>query len=70
MPGHGVNPIFFNEKNKDWTSRTLATLLPRAPPTPITSHFRLTPYSPQSVSPLTRSWSLDIYFNSVDWKKY
>ena len=24
MSGHGANPIFFNKKNKDWTSRTLA----------------------------------------------
>ena len=23
MSGHGENPIFFNKKNKDWTSRTL-----------------------------------------------
>ena len=29
MPGHGANPIFFNKKNKDWTSRTL----PNPPPT-------------------------------------
>ena len=25
---HGTNSIFFNNKNKDWTSRTLATLPP------------------------------------------
>ena len=24
MPGHGADPIFFNEKNRDWTSTTLA----------------------------------------------
>ena len=24
MSGHDANPIFFNKKNKDWTSRTLA----------------------------------------------
>ena len=29
MPGHGANPIFFNKKSKDWTSRTLTT--PHAP---------------------------------------
>ena len=23
MSGHGINPIFFNKKNKDWTSRTI-----------------------------------------------
>ena len=28
MPGHGVNPIFFHDKNKDWTSRILANLRP------------------------------------------
>ena len=28
MSGHGANPIFFNKKNKDWKSRTLATPLP------------------------------------------
>ena len=28
MPGHGENPIFFNKKNKDWKSRTLATPSP------------------------------------------
>ena len=29
MSGHDANSIFFNEKNKDWTYRTLAN-----PPTP------------------------------------
>ena len=29
MSVHGANPIFFNKKNKDWTSRTLTNpLLP------------------------------------------
>ena len=28
MPGHDTNLIFFNKKNKDWTSKTLATPLP------------------------------------------
>ena len=28
MSGHGANPVFFNEKNKDWTSRTLAFIWP------------------------------------------
>ena len=32
MSGHGTNPILFNKKNKEWTSRTLAN-----PPIPITS---------------------------------
>ena len=29
MSGHGANTIFFNKKNDDWMSRTLAN--PRAP---------------------------------------
>ena len=29
MSSHGANPILFNEKNKDWTSRTLANPQPR-----------------------------------------
>ena len=37
MPGHGANPIVFNKKNKNWTSRTLVN-----PLRPITSHFCLT----------------------------
>ena len=41
MPGHAANPIFFNKKNKDSTSRTLAT--PRTPLRPLTSQFYLTP---------------------------
>ena len=36
---HGENPIFFNKKNKDWTSRTLAN--PHSLH-PITSHFCIT----------------------------
>ena len=39
IPGHGANPIFFNNKNKDWTSRTLTN--PPTPLRPITSHFCL-----------------------------
>ena len=39
MSGHGANPISFNKKNKDLTSRTLATPTPLSP---ITSHFCLT----------------------------
>ena len=27
MSGHGTNPIFFNKKIKDWTSRTLVNPL-------------------------------------------
>ena len=57
MSGHGTKPIFFNENNKDWTSRTLSNLHPylylitshnisflpqRQPPPP------RPPYSPQS----------------------
>ena len=37
--GHGGNSIFFNENNKDCTSRTIATPHPLHP---IASHFCLT----------------------------
>ena len=38
MSGDGANPIFFNEKNKDWTSRTLAN----SPPTYVREHLIFT----------------------------
>ena len=28
MPAHGENPIFFDNKNEDWTSRILANTQP------------------------------------------
>ena len=34
MFGHGANSIFFNRKNKDWTSRTLAN-----PPPPTSDNI-------------------------------
>ena len=41
MSGHGPNPIFFNKKSKDWTSRTLAN------PPPFTSdNISFLPYPP------------------------
>ena len=43
MSGHGANLIFFNKKNKDWTSRTL-TYPP--PPTSDSISFLLTPLTP------------------------
>ena len=45
MSGHGANPIFFNKKDKDWTSRTFVNPLPPPPtvlPRLIPSHFYLT----------------------------
>ena len=45
MSDHGANPIFVNKKNKEWTSRTLANPHPLRP---ITSHFALSHYPPQS----------------------
>ena len=36
ISGPGVNPIFFNKKNTDWTSRTLAN---PPPPTPNNTSF-------------------------------
>ena len=41
MSGHGANPIFFNKKNKDWTSRTLAN-----PPSPTSDNISFLPYPP------------------------
>ena len=49
MSAHGANPIFFNKKNKDWTSRTLAT------PTPSTSG-KISPHSP-----LPSKWTSCVY---------
>ena len=44
--GHGTNPILFNETNKDWKPRTLATPHHLRP---ITSHFSfILPPPPQS----------------------
>ena len=57
MSGHGTNPIFFNKKNKGWTSRTLAIhtpsksnnilflrYLPTPPPSPQSGcHVCMTP---------------------------
>ena len=45
MFGHGVNPVFFDKRIKDWTSRTLVN--PTHPLHPVTSHFCLSP-SPSS----------------------
>ena len=41
MSGHDANSIFFNKKNKDWTSRKLA--FPLTPLRPITSRFFIIP---------------------------
>ena len=38
MSGHGANPIFFNKKNKDWTSKTIVNPHPQRP---VTSDFCL-----------------------------
>ena len=59
MSGHGANPIFFNKKNKDWTSRILAK-----PPRPTSDNISFfpppPPHSPSKWTsyvyhPLTRS---------------
>ena len=64
MSGYGVNPIFFNKKNEDWTSRTFAT------PTqlcPITSHFSLTtaalpsPPTHTHIPPFPSKWASYAY---------
>ena len=38
MSVHGANPIFFNKKNKDWTSRTLANQPPHPPTSDSLTH--------------------------------
>ena len=46
MSGHGANPIFFDKKKKDWTSRTLAN-----PPPPTSDNISFLPsptHPPQS----------------------
>ena len=45
VSGYGANPIFFNKKNKDWTSRTLAN---PSPPTSENISFLPYPHPPQS----------------------
>ena len=40
MSGHGADPVFFNKKDKDWTSRTLAN-----PPTPFLPYTHPLPES-------------------------
>ena len=48
MPGHGAKPIFFNKKNKDWTSRTHAK-----PPLPyVRYHLSLALTPPPPPPPL------------------
>ena len=54
MSGHAANPIFFNKKNKDWTSRILAKPSPPTsdnisflpPPIPIPLKVYVTCVSP------------------------
>ena len=61
MSDHGTNPIFFDKKNKDWTSRTLAT-----PPPPlrlITSHFCLNLPPHPSLSQSGRHMCINPYIN-------
>ena len=44
ISGHGANPIFFNNKDKDWTSRTLAT--PNPPKSDNISFLLTSPHPP------------------------
>ena len=46
MSGHGANPIFFNKKNKDWTSRTVAN-----PPPPYVRYYLNFTLPPLSTPP-------------------
>ena len=41
MSGHDSNPIFFNKKNKDWSSRAVAN-----PPTPYVRYYLIFASSP------------------------
>ena len=66
MSGHDANPIFFNIKNKDWTSRTLANL-----PPPTSDNISFLPYPPPHfkvdvicVSPIISFFFLDQTFSS------
>ena len=60
MSGHGANPIFFNKKKKDWTSRTFAN-----PPLPTSDNISFLPYPPTPpppppLSPHTK-WTSYVY---------
>ena len=49
MSGHGANLIFFNKKNKDWTSRALAN-----PHPPTSDNISFLPYpSPPPPTPFS-----------------
>ena len=41
MSGHGANPIFFNKRNKDWTSITFSNLS-----LPTSDNISFLPYPP------------------------
>ena len=58
ISGHGVNPIFFNKKNKHWTSRTLAN------PQPLqVRHYLIftLPPSPPLALPPSLKWMSYVY---------
>ena len=54
MAGHGANPIFFNDKEKDWTSRTLANPPPLLPP-PLPSASNNISFLPYRSTPTSKS---------------
>ena len=51
MSGHDAKPTFFNKKNKDWTSRTLAN-----PHPPTSNNISFLPYLPPTHAP--SKWTL------------
>ena len=57
MSGHGANSIFFNRKNKDWTSRTLAN-----PPPPTSDNTSFLPVDVICVSPLSSVYMKNNFF--------
>ena len=51
MSTYGANPIFFNKKNKDWTSTSLSTLF-----TPTSDNISFLPYLPPPI-PAPFKWT-------------
>ena len=58
MSDHCANPVFFNNKKKDWKSRTVSNPHPLRP---ITSHFRLTPPTPLKMDVICVSHIILLY---------
>ena len=59
MPGNRANPIFFNQKNKCWTPRTLPNHLPV--PTSNNISFLSYPSNPPPPRPSLSRWTSYVY---------